>query len=256
MRRGRKTIEVFSISAIDLFAGAMGAFALISIMLFPSYLKVSKTAGDRDDLIKQISQLQAENSQLKKQVEDHNVTVFLGLVSSAKSFVLLVDMSASMKAYTPIMTRTVSQMVKKLDDTREFQLIGFQGDAASVSMPVWQGPASSVLAASPANKASALAFADGLSLKFDGGTPTFEALDLALGSQAEAIILLSDGEPNDDRLSPDDIVAEITKKNKASGAAKKIYSVAIGEYGKTPGLVKFLSDLARENSGEFIGVSQ
>ncbi|MCP3975928.1 MAG: VWA domain-containing protein, partial [bacterium] len=41
-RRNRE-LNVFSLSALDLFAGAMGAFILIAVVLFPYYLKETKT---------------------------------------------------------------------------------------------------------------------------------------------------------------------------------------------------------------------
>lgn len=39
MRRPNRNIEIFSISALDLFASALGAFILVAIILFPYYLK-------------------------------------------------------------------------------------------------------------------------------------------------------------------------------------------------------------------------
>lgn len=39
MRRPNRHIEIFSISALDLFASALGAFILVAIILFPYYLK-------------------------------------------------------------------------------------------------------------------------------------------------------------------------------------------------------------------------
>ena len=44
MRRPNRHIEIFSISALDLFASALGAFILVAIILFPYYLKDKKTA--------------------------------------------------------------------------------------------------------------------------------------------------------------------------------------------------------------------
>ncbi|MCP4038455.1 MAG: hypothetical protein GY733_16055, partial [bacterium] len=43
MRRRNRELNVFSMSALDLFAGAMGAFILIAVVLFPYYLKETKT---------------------------------------------------------------------------------------------------------------------------------------------------------------------------------------------------------------------
>ena len=42
MRRPNRQIDIFSISALDLFASALGAFILVSIILFPYYLKDRK----------------------------------------------------------------------------------------------------------------------------------------------------------------------------------------------------------------------
>jgi len=39
MRANRRNISVFSISALDLFAAALGAFILIVLVLFPYYKK-------------------------------------------------------------------------------------------------------------------------------------------------------------------------------------------------------------------------
>jgi hypothetical protein len=46
MRRRRADFEVFSLSAIDLFASAMGAFVIISIILMPDYQKEVMAEGD------------------------------------------------------------------------------------------------------------------------------------------------------------------------------------------------------------------
>ena len=39
MKRRARDIEIFSLSSIDLFAAAMGAFALLTIVLMPFYQK-------------------------------------------------------------------------------------------------------------------------------------------------------------------------------------------------------------------------
>lgn len=42
MRRPNRNIEIFSMSVLDLFAAALGAFILISVILFPNYMKQKK----------------------------------------------------------------------------------------------------------------------------------------------------------------------------------------------------------------------
>lgn len=39
MRRPNRNIEIFSISVLDLFASALGAFVMIAVILFPYYIK-------------------------------------------------------------------------------------------------------------------------------------------------------------------------------------------------------------------------
>jgi len=50
MRRRRVAFEVFSLSAIDLFASAMGAFVIIAIILMPDYQKEVRSEGDLEFL--------------------------------------------------------------------------------------------------------------------------------------------------------------------------------------------------------------
>lgn len=44
MRRANREINTLSLSALDLFATAMGAFAIIMLILFPHYAPLDQTA--------------------------------------------------------------------------------------------------------------------------------------------------------------------------------------------------------------------
>jgi hypothetical protein len=46
MRSRNRSIEVFSLSAVDLFASAMGAFIIISIIMMPDYQKEARSQDD------------------------------------------------------------------------------------------------------------------------------------------------------------------------------------------------------------------
>jgi len=52
MRSARRNISVFSISALDLFAAALGAFILIVLVLFPYYKK-----GGTDQSMEELEEL-------------------------------------------------------------------------------------------------------------------------------------------------------------------------------------------------------
>ena len=55
MYRPKRNVNVFSLSALDLFASAMGAFVIICIILFPSYLKTRQALTESADLESQIT---------------------------------------------------------------------------------------------------------------------------------------------------------------------------------------------------------
>ena len=48
MRRASREINTLSLSALDLFATAMGAFAIIMLILFPHFLPVGEAAATPD----------------------------------------------------------------------------------------------------------------------------------------------------------------------------------------------------------------
>ena len=50
MRSRRRAFEVYSLSAVDLFASAMGAFIIITIILMPDYQKEVRSQGDLEYL--------------------------------------------------------------------------------------------------------------------------------------------------------------------------------------------------------------
>lgn len=68
MKTRSKDINIFSMSALDLFASALGAFILIAVVLFPYFPNtgdsIERVAEVRDQLKQTQSQLQASQSQL------------------------------------------------------------------------------------------------------------------------------------------------------------------------------------------------
>lgn len=64
MKKKNRDINIFSMSALDLFASAMGAFLLISVMALPYYLKVDP------DLVKQAQEAEAKAKQAEQQRQE------------------------------------------------------------------------------------------------------------------------------------------------------------------------------------------
>lgn len=110
------------------------------------------------------------------------------------------------------------------------------------------GPWRKVLVpASDANKRQAMAFVEGLPA--EGRTATSDALEAAFSFDAEAIFLLSDGEPTVGRVvEPAGIVALVTALNRGRAVTVNTIGIMTG-----PG---FLERLAQANHGTFRGVDE
>ena len=188
MRTPDRDTAVFSTSAIDLFASALGAFILLVMLLFPYYRhagpddsfartqdimeKRRLASGQLEDLKARQEELQSELdeltesnegreeqiSRLRKQLMDisnqlaaiptkitepveiitpepepkaltHGVEFsILGLATEVKSFVIVVDMSGSMLAYEKLMINSVLEILKPLNETNEFAIVGYHGN--------------------------------------------------------------------------------------------------------------------------------
>jgi hypothetical protein len=309
MRIPDRNTAVFSTSAIDLFASALGAFILLVMLLFPYYRNAgsddafSKTedimeqrrlaSGKIDELLAdqqlaqselqdqdrvnrgveaRISRIRKKMADIKTQLAEIPVPVpepveeiieepepealtagvefsILGLATEAKSFVIVIDMSGSMISYTDLMIKSVLEVLEPLDDTNEFAIIGYQGNPSPL---LWNYPdGSELIQATPENLQAARDFTNSLARRFSGSTPTHYAVLSALQYPADAVILMSDGEPDN---APGFILQDIASLNRFEG--KEIHTVAIGDYTQNRGLVMFLQSLAKQNGGDFVGVSR
>ncbi len=135
MKKRSRELSIFSMSALDLFASALGAFILITIVLLPFFPNLNRSEQEKAELEQAKAQLaQAEaklerakakleqekaklereksklerakakapktKSQLEKRVEAlqqeiDDTTVLLGIKTKAKKFVFVIDMSGS-----------------------------------------------------------------------------------------------------------------------------------------------------------------
>ena len=173
----------------------------------------------------------------------------LGLATEATSFVIVIDMSGSMLSYSALMINSVLEVLEPLDESNEFAIIGYQGNPSPV---LWNFPdGTDLIQATPENLEVAREFTQSLARRFSGSTPTHFALLSAMQYSAKSIILMSDGEPDN---SPGFIIQDIASLNRLKH--KEIHTVAIGDYTHNRGLVMFLQELAKQNGGDFVGVSR
>ena len=147
------------------------------------------------------------------------------------------------------MLEAVLDILKPLDESNQFALVGYQGNPQPL---LWRFPADGkLMRGTEENLRQAGEFTRGLSRKFIGSTPTHFALQAALEYPANSIILVSDGEPN---TPPGYIIESITGLNQFRQT--ELHTVAIGDYTHNRNLVLFMQTLARLNNGDFVGVSR
>lgn len=312
MRSRRKTIAVFSISALDLFAAALGAFILIVLVLFP-YYKLGGTDTSMEELEEQVekrrlvaSSTQSEMAQIRaiqaeirlldrqyrtteenmseveakiREVQQQTADIeipdpppiprpvpepepipnpprstgrgvefsILGISTSKKDVMIVVDMSGSMRSHTGNVVSALQEILGQMQSDNRFTILGYRGGPSYSVYP----PGGSLTRATPGEVRGALRFVEGLPRQFGGGTPTQNALVRALNVRPEVIILISDGAPDDG--NPGNIVTNITRRNRGRS---EIHTVAIGDYTDDPQLTLFLQELANNNRGDFVGRSR
>lgn len=313
MRSNRRNVSVFSISALDLFAAALGAFILIVLVLFP-YYKLGGTDQSMEELeelvkkrrfvasstqseVSQIRAIQAEIRLLDKQyrtTEEEMSTVanrlrevqkqtaeieipdppplpdpdpepipepdpvvepprstntgvefsILGLATTKKEVAIVVDMSGSMRAHRRNVEQALNEILDVMKSDNRFTIIGYRGGPSYDVFP----RSGSFTRADAGTVSQARNFISGLSRRFGGGTPTQSAMIRALNMRPEAVILISDGAPDDGR--PGEIIANVSNRNRGRA---EIHTVAIGDYTQDKALTIFLQELANRNDGDFVG---
>ncbi len=155
MKTRNREINIFSMSALDLFASALGAFILIAIILLPFFPNLNANI-DSEKLKRENEKLKAENEQLEKRVEAmrrssqspnseneklkrenaklqreiDNTAVLLGIETKAQKLVLVVDMSGSIyqagrQDYRQFIKLSVQAMLDAFRSKIELCMIGF-----------------------------------------------------------------------------------------------------------------------------------
>lgn len=267
IRRKNRDINIFSMSALDLFASSMGAFILITLITLPYYLKTdsslmtmvqelrqknSEMESQKQELEESLAQSQAEQEETKKKLEDAIKLALLGIVTKAESFTLVIDLSGSMREAKAgeSMRHTVEQLIDPMSTKNRVTLIGFQGSLQQKDEELHFWPNNrAMVTMDDRGKKHVMQGVERFIALFNRGTPTLKALKSALKTPSEAIILISDGQPN----SPwRNVINEVTRLNQGQ---KEIHTVAVGNYNANPELVEFLSTLSQENEGDFTAVS-
>ena len=168
----------------------------------------------------------------------------LGLGTDKKDVVIVVDMSGSMVAHRGKVIDALNEVIDQMTPEHRFAIIGYRGGPSYTTFP-FDGRQ---ITADRATIANAKRFVKNMPSQFGGGTPTQTAMLRALGLNPEAVILMSDGAPDDG--TPRQIVINVTRNNRSQA---EIHTVAIGNYTQDKKLTLFLQEMARNNNGDFVG---
>ena len=231
MKKRSRELSIFSMSALDLFASALGAFILITVVLLPFFPNLNMSGQAQAELEQaqaELAQAQAELAQAQAQSEREkaelerekaklerakakgplakrvealqqeidDTTVLLGIKTKAKKFVFVIDMSGSIyqpaqQDYRPFITLSIRDMLTAFKSEIEICLIGFQGSNRLHYWPQNRG----YFQVKKNTRDRVVGQVNDWMRLVDGGTPTREALLAAIALHPEEIILLSDGAP-------------------------------------------------------------
>ena len=260
MKKRSREINIFSMSALDLFASAMGAFILISVVLFPFFANLGDLSEskkkEKAELEQEKAKLQQEKARLEERVkalqqEGDDTSVLLGIKTKAKKFVVVVDMSGSIyqpirQDYRSFIILSVRDMLASFQSEIELVMIGFHAPNLRTQLHYWPENRHYFYVGKSTRNRVMSAINKWMNL-VDGGTPTREALLAALVLNPEEIILLSDGAPSENWRQ---VVNAVTVQNRKR---IPIHAVAVGDYVTQRDFIDFLVQLTERNGGYLVG---
>lgn len=281
MKRASREISAFNLSALDLFASALGAFILLTVIFLPFFPNTGDSPEIIEALRKQIGQVQADLAKAEKQAAEDRAaaqaaqdvaaaaqqaqqqaqsalqeaqkrTTLLGIETDAQRIAIIIDMSGSLVMNNAdgdaLTILAVTEIVSTLQDDVELHFIGFQSTQGNPLTPIIHDfPQGQGYLPIGGNSQKFLSTLNSWMGRVSGGTPTFSALQRGLDLDPEAIILISDGAPSPEFKDPQDIIEEITRQNNGK---VKIHAVAIGNYHDQRDFIEFLSGITRNNDGD------
>ena len=313
MKKSSRELNIFSMSTLDLFASAMGAFILITLVLFPYVLNTGDSeeqvaeikaqfeeqvaevkaqfeermakakaqveeqaeeqqpripnTGDSEEQVAEIkAQFEGQIEAMENQVEAlqymiDSIPVLLGIKTQATKFVFVIDMSGSLNLTDPMyrgkypdgrdhrqsMILSLEAMLTGFKTAIELAMIGFHvPNGYNVRLHYWPTDRTYFRVGNMRNRDRVMSqIKQWMGLVY-GGTPTLEALKAALALNPEEIILLTDGQPDDDWRS---VVNTITLLNTQK---IPIHGVAVGDYLSHRDLIDFLLELTKRNNGSLV----
>jgi len=117
MKVRRRELNVFSMSALDLFASGMGAFVLLAIVAMPFFPNTGDSKERVEDLKEEIESAQSRSQELENQVQTlvEVVQAQTELIIPHLDIVICLDITGSMTGQIDGMKREISSLADVLD---------------------------------------------------------------------------------------------------------------------------------------------
>ena len=174
------------------------------------------------------------------------VTMYYGLPIYATRMVFIMDTSRSMLGFRLVAAkRELAKAIDALRPNDQFTVLVFDSNVR-----MWQ---KKLVVADATNKKKAIQFVNRQETNLQ--TASFDALEAALGFDAEAIFFLTDGAPFGGKIAaPPEIVRVITLLNRSR--RESIYAIGIGAGFVGSPMDTFLRTLAESNFGLYRRVDE
>lgn len=277
MRKRDRSINIFSMSFLDVLCGALGAITIVLMLLLNRSAtsltklaemeqKLAQVELEAQDAATEAAAAKARAEDLERELEaatrraqeaERRVVELieqvadLGLQVREKNLVLLIDTSGSMDAESSrnaenegkldMVCAGLKLLLATMSERHQVDVVGFPENDQSPYLPLW----SELRPVTEAHRDEAFTFINGL--EAGGGTPTLETLTFALQNpgyrEAGGFILLSDGLPKGDAQQ---IVERISALN---NGRVKIYCIGVR---LEPGARNFMESLATRNGGFYV----
>jgi hypothetical protein len=262
MKLRNREVNVFSMSALDLFASAMGAFMFLAIIALPFFPNTGDSPERVAEAKKQLEVVKAEldkekqeKEQLKKQLQEEKSTAKISF--PVMDIVIALDTTASMDNQVNGIRREIVQLadlLMKLSPDAAMGIIDFkdrcQSGGAIKLQPIIK------LTSSSLNDLQR--FANGMSAGSDGcNRDNEEAIDQAMNraigmnwrpsAKSKTIIIISDNGAYDIKIAQTTGQATTFKNSGEKNQVSTVFVATERAYGRD-----YLKQLAKAGGGNFV----
>jgi len=267
MRRPSRQLNIFSISALDLFASAMGAFVIIAVILFPYYMKnddfmerarkAEKEARIATKEIEKAKKIAAQNEAAKRKAEREADA----LRPKDIEIVFICDTTASMGSHLEGIKTNLKDVVDTLKLVNKRIRIGFIAyrDIAERGVPnTYVTKSFPIREMNDSSFRSLSQFVDSLQAGSIKNRDKPESVSIALqsassmewaqGNWTRIIVVITDASAH----QPTNAFAQAANFSSNSQSTSKLTAILAKSDNVDPKAPSFLRTLANRGKGEYI----